>query len=101
MLEKTGLLRRYGNYMNYTVKPILISSLRRGIDLATSMDSACFGIYGKRTYLQEVNSSGTDFLFSSLILLPTTLILYASFTGGLPIFFSFSEAVKKLFFPSG
>ena len=100
-LEKTGVLRKYANYIKYTVKPMLISSLRRGMALAISMDSACFGIYKKRTYIHEVNNSRADFVFSAAISLLTVLIFYASFTGMLLPLFNFSETIKTLLFPSG
>lgn len=100
-LEKTGILRRYVNFIKYTVKPVLISSLRRGLVLATSMDSACFGAYEKRTYIDNVTESRTDIIFSSILLSTTVLIVYASFVGRLPILFDFSETIRRFFFPSG
>ncbi len=99
--ERTGVFRKYSNYIKYTVKPVLISSLRRGRALAISMDSACFGIYNKRTYVDEVNNSKADFAFSIVVSVLTVLILYATFTGVLTPLFSFSETIKALLFPSG
>lgn len=100
-LDKTGNLKKYVNFIKYTVKPLLISSLRRGLVLATSMDSACFGAYEKRTYLDDVTISRTDIAFSSILLLITVLIIYASFAGRLPVLFNFSETIRRFFFPSG
>jgi len=100
-LDKTSILKRYTNFIKYTVKPVLISSLRKGLTLAISMDSACFGAYKKRTFLDEVTYSRTDLVFSSILLSITVLIVYASFTGRLPTLFNFSETIRRLFFPSG
>ena len=100
-LEKTGILRRFIRFMKYMVKPMLISSLRRGLTLAISMDSACFGIYEKRTYLDDVAISRADLIFSLILLSVTVLIVYASLVGKLLILFDFSETIRRLFFPSG
>jgi energy-coupling factor transporter transmembrane protein EcfT len=100
-LEGSNFFKKYQNFVKYTIQPILISALRKGIELAISMDSACFGIYRNRTYLEEVKSSQFDLIFSLTIILFTTITFYLSITGNLPSILNFSEILKKLLFPSG
>jgi len=100
-LEKTGLFKKYRNYIKYTLRPLLISSLRRGIALAISMDSACFGIFKKRTYIDEIKLSSRDIAFSIAVTLITVSICFAMFTGMLPTIFNLSEKIQKMLFPSG
>jgi len=100
-LEKTGLFKKYRNYIKYTLRPLLISSLRRGIALAISMDSACFGIFKKRTYIDEIKLSSRDIAFSIAVTLITVSICFAIFTGMLPTIFNLSEKIQKMLFPSG
>ncbi|NHV98405.1 MAG: energy-coupling factor transporter transmembrane protein EcfT [Thaumarchaeota archaeon] len=100
-LDRAGILRRYFNFVKYTVKPLLISALRGSLTLAISMDSACFGAYRSRVFLNDVPYSKQDVFISAVILLIMTLSIYVIFTGRLPILFDFSETIRRLFYPSG
>ncbi|MBS7609972.1 energy-coupling factor transporter transmembrane protein EcfT [Candidatus Bathyarchaeota archaeon] len=101
ILEGNTFFKKYRNFFKYTIQPILISSLRKGIELATAMDSACFGIYKNRTYLEEVKYSNLDFILSFISIISTIIVFYLYITGNIPILLNFSETLRKLLFPSG
>lgn len=101
ILEGNTFLKKYKNFFKYTIQPILISALRKGIELSTAMDSACFGIYRNRTYLEGIKYSKLDSILSLISTLSTMLVFYLYITGNLPILFNFSETLRKLLFPSG
>ncbi|MEM3464972.1 MAG: energy-coupling factor transporter transmembrane component T [Thermoproteota archaeon] len=100
-LEDTAKLKGYVNFIKYTIKPVLISSLRSGLLLAISMDSACFGAYRNRVFLDDVVFSKKDASLCFIILLALALGIYFYSTGRLPVLLDLSEAIRRLFHPSG
>lgn len=93
---KCSFIRKTINYFNYTLKPLLISSLRRADMLAISMDSGCFGAYKSRTFLHEMRWKKNDALFISIVITLSLLAVYSTITGYIRPLFDFSNFVKSI-----
>jgi len=93
---KCSFIRKTINYFNYTLKPLLISSLRRADMLAISMDSGCFGAYKSRTSLHENKMDGNDAFFILVVISLSLLATYGTLTGYIRPMFDFSTFVKSI-----
>ncbi|MHA1596602.1 MAG: energy-coupling factor transporter transmembrane component T family protein [Candidatus Asgardarchaeia archaeon] len=71
-LEKGGLIERLKKYIPLMI-PLIVSTFRRSLRVAESLESRCFGASKKRTYLYELKLKGMDYativIFSSLLIL--------------------------------
>lgn len=94
--RKYSFIRKTSNYFNYTLKPLLISALRRADMLAISMDSGCFGAYKSRTFLHEVRWNKNDALFISIVVSLSLLVVYSTLMGYIRPLFDFSTFVKSI-----
>ena len=94
--RKYSFIRKATDYFDYTLKPMLISSLRRADMLAISMDSGCFGAYRSRTFLHEMRWKRIDALFTSLVVSLTLLTVYCTLMGYIRPLFDFSTFVKSI-----
>ena len=89
-LQKGNLIQKAKNYIPI-LAPLLISSIRRAIQIAESLDSRAFGAKKKRTYLYELSFDSGDIIFALLSILCAilfiwlTLIHYSIFFYTIPI----------------
>jgi energy-coupling factor transport system permease protein len=72
-LEKGNFLKRIRNYIPILI-PLIISAIRRSLELAEAMESRAWGAINKRTNLYTLRIRRTDYL----LILISSLILVAS-----------------------
>ncbi len=72
-LEKGNFLKRIRNYIPILI-PLIISAIRRSLELAEAMESRAWGAINKRTNLYTLSIRRTDYL----LILISALILAAS-----------------------
>ncbi|MCS7096792.1 MAG: energy-coupling factor transporter transmembrane component T [Nitrososphaerota archaeon] len=68
-LEKGNFLRRIRNYIPILI-PLIVSAIRRSLELAEAMESRAWGVSKKRTNLYELKLHGSDY-----VLLTVTVVL--------------------------
>ncbi|UCD95934.1 MAG: energy-coupling factor transporter transmembrane protein EcfT [Candidatus Bathyarchaeota archaeon] len=84
-LEKGNFLKRIRNYIPILI-PLIISAIRRSLELAEAMESRAWGAIQKRTNLYVLGLKATDYsmiLISSLILV---IGVYIRFSISIPSF---------------
>lgn len=67
-LNKTGLFAGLRNIFQYSI-PLLVTSIRKGIRLAVSMENRGLGKFKSRSYYQELEFTKRDGLFLGIYLL--------------------------------
>jgi energy-coupling factor transport system permease protein len=75
-LEKGGFLKRIRNYIPILI-PLIVSAIRRSLELAEAMESRAWGATKKRTNLYELKLRRGDFILlmiNSLILIVSILV---------------------------
>ncbi|MHA1506098.1 MAG: energy-coupling factor transporter transmembrane component T family protein [Candidatus Asgardarchaeia archaeon] len=60
-LERGSLIKRLKNYIPLMI-PLIVSTFRRSLRVAESLESRCFGASKKRTYLYELKFKSMDYI---------------------------------------
>ncbi|MCD6484539.1 MAG: energy-coupling factor transporter transmembrane protein EcfT [Candidatus Odinarchaeota archaeon] len=84
-LQKGNIVQKARNYIPI-LAPLLISSIRRAIQIAESLDSRAFGARKNRTYLYELSFHLCDAIFGAIILVTLTLFVWLTLIHS-PLFF--------------
>ncbi len=76
-LEKGGLLKRIRNYIPILI-PLIVSAIRRSLELAEAMESRAWGATKKRTNLYMLRLHKGDFalIFITALILAVTIYVY-------------------------
>ena len=76
-LEKGGLLKRIRNYIPVLI-PLIVSAIRRSLELAEAMESRAWGATKKRTNLYALKLHRGDYILLAIIsgVLAVTIYLY-------------------------
>ncbi len=77
-LERGNLIQKVRNYLPILI-PIIVSSIRRALQVAESLESRAFGSTARRTSLYELQLSARDVVMMCLTLLIVSLGLYVTF----------------------
>jgi len=84
-LQKGNIIQKAKNYIPI-LAPLLISSIRRAIQIAESLDSRAFGAKKNRTYLYELSFHLRDAIFGAITLVTLALFVWLTLIH-LPFFF--------------
>lgn len=74
-LEKGGFLKRIRNYIPILI-PLIVSAIRRSLELAEAMESRAWGATKNRTNLYELRLHRGDFILLAISLLILTAAIY-------------------------
>ncbi|HLN46241.1 MAG: energy-coupling factor transporter transmembrane component T family protein [Chloroflexota bacterium] len=74
-LEKGGFLKRIRNYVPILI-PLIVSAIRRSLELAEAMESRAWGAVKKRTNLYELILHRGDFVLLAITILILILTVY-------------------------
>jgi energy-coupling factor transport system permease protein len=74
-LDKGNLVTRIKNYIPILL-PLIISSIRRSLELAEAMESRAFGSTEFRSNLYELNFNQHDYLTLIIVLLGIIMVIY-------------------------
>ena len=79
--EKGGTIAKIKRFKRYAV-PLMVSAIRKAQRVAIAMDSKCFYVYPKRTYLRDVRIRKIDIIYAILFiaLYITIFIILAKFS---------------------
>jgi energy-coupling factor transport system permease protein len=89
-LEKGNFLKRIRNYIPVLI-PLIISAIRRSLELAEAMESRAWGAIKKRTNLYVLRIRRADYLLISISILILLVGLYVRFYVSMP---SISDILK-------
>jgi len=89
-LEKGNFLKRIRNYIPILI-PLIISAIRRSLELAEAMESRAWGAIKKRTNLYVLRIRRADYLLISVSILILVVGLYVRFYVSMP---SISDILK-------
>lgn len=82
-LEKGNFLKRIRNYIPILI-PLIISAIRRSLELAEAMESRAWGAIEKRTNLYVLKIRGADYLLIGISILALSISLYIRFNFSIP-----------------
>ena len=88
-LERGNFLKRIRNYIPILI-PLIISSIRRSLELAEAMESRAWGAIEKRTNLYVLRLKRTDYLLISFSILTLIIGIYIRMYVVIPTFSDFS-----------
>jgi len=77
-LEKGNLLKRIRNYIPILI-PLIVSAIRRSLDLAEAMESRAWGATKKRTNLYRLKLHKGDCILISITILLLIVTIYTKF----------------------
>ena len=83
-LEKGGFLKRIRNYIPILI-PLIVSAIRRSLELAEAMESRAWGATKNRTNLYELRLHRGDFILLAISLLVLTVAIYLSLYVSVPM----------------
>ena len=82
-LQQGNMLRKIRNLIPIII-PLIISSIRRALSIAESLESRAFGSTKKRTYLTILKMAKKDYFAVLMITLAALFLVYLKFFVGLP-----------------
>jgi energy-coupling factor transport system permease protein len=83
-LEKGGFLKRIRNYIPILI-PLIVSAIRRSLELAEAMESRAWGATKKRTNLYELKLHRGDFILLAISFLILIASIYLYFYVNIPM----------------
>lgn len=87
-LEKGGLLKRIRNYIPVLI-PLIVSAIRRSLELAEAMESRAWGATKKRTNLYLLKLQKGDYALLIITIIVLVVSLYVRFFIPIPFISSF------------
>jgi energy-coupling factor transport system permease protein len=87
-LEKGGLLKRIRNYIPILI-PLIVSAIRRSLELAEAMESRAWGATKKRTNLYALRLHKGDYALIFITALVLAVTIYVYFFVHIPLISSF------------
>jgi energy-coupling factor transport system permease protein len=82
-LEKGNLIQKIRNFIPIII-PLIVSSIRRAIAVAESLESRGFGVFKNRTYIQPLKMKGKDYAVLITLLVLFVISVIGKFIIGLP-----------------
>ena len=82
-LQKGNMFRRIRNYIPIII-PLIISSIRRALSIAESLESRAFGSTKKRTYLKILKMGKKDYFVVLITTLAALYLIHLKYFVGLP-----------------
>jgi energy-coupling factor transport system permease protein len=79
-LEKGGLLKRIRNYVPVLI-PLIVSAIRRSLELAEAMESRAWGATKKRTNLYLLKFHNGDYALLTITIAILAISVYVRFFG--------------------
>ena len=92
-LERGNFLKRIRNYIPILI-PLIVSAIRRSLELAEAMESRAWGATKKRTNLYALKMHRGDIVLIALTIIILTAAIYVRFYVGIP---SIYEILSKTF----
>ncbi|MBS7604762.1 MAG: energy-coupling factor transporter transmembrane component T [Candidatus Bathyarchaeia archaeon] len=89
-LERGNFIKRIRNYIPILI-PLIVSAIRRSMELAEAMESRAWGASKKRTNLYTLKMGVKDYLFISISIIILVLSLYVCFFVYIP---SLAELIR-------
>lgn len=83
-LEKGGFLKRIRNYIPILI-PLIVSAIRRSLELAEAMESRAWGATKNRTNLYELRLHRGDFILLAISFLILTIAIYLRLYVSIPM----------------
>ncbi len=83
-LEKGGFLKRIRNYIPILI-PLIVSAIRRSLELAEAMESRAWGATKNRTNLYELKLHRGDFILLTISFLILAIAIYLRFYVSVPM----------------
>jgi len=83
-LEKGGFLKRIRNYIPILI-PLIVSAIRRSLELAEAMESRAWGATKNRTNLYELRLHRGDFILLAISLLILAIAIYLRLYVSIPM----------------
>ncbi|MDR2700109.1 MAG: energy-coupling factor transporter transmembrane protein EcfT [Nitrososphaerota archaeon] len=83
-LEKGNLLKRIRNYIPILI-PLIVSAIRRSLELAEAMESRAWGAVKKRTNLYLLRLHKGDYILLGITILLMVVAIYVSFFVSIPL----------------
>jgi energy-coupling factor transport system permease protein len=87
-LEKGGLLKRIRNYIPILI-PLIVSAIRRSLELAEAMESRAWGATKKRTNLYSLKLHKGDYTLIAITALVLAVTIYVRLFVPIPLISSF------------
>jgi energy-coupling factor transport system permease protein len=87
-LEKGGLLKRIRNYIPILI-PLIVSAIRRSLELAEAMESRAWGATKKRTNLYSLKLHKGDYALIAITVLVLAVSIYVRLFVSIPLISSF------------
>lgn len=87
-LEKGNFLKRIRNYIPILI-PLIISAIRRSLELAEAMESRAWGAIQKRTNLYSLEIRAADYLLAFISVVMIIIGIYARFYMSIPSILEF------------
>ncbi len=87
-LEKGGILKRIRNYVPVLI-PLIVSAIRRSLELAEAMESRAWGASKKRTNLYALRLHAGDFALLAITIVILAATVYVHFYVPIPTVSSF------------
>jgi energy-coupling factor transport system permease protein len=82
-LQQGNMLKRIRNLIPIII-PLIISSIRRALSIAESLESRAFGSTKKRTYLKILKMAKKDYFVMLVITAAALFLIHLNFFVGLP-----------------
>ena len=92
-LERGNFLKRIRNYIPILI-PLIVSAIRRSLELAEAMESRAWGATKKRTNLYALKMHRGDIVLVALTIIILTVAIYVRFYVGIP---SIYDIMSKTF----
>jgi energy-coupling factor transport system permease protein len=92
-LERGNFLKRIRNYIPILI-PLIVSAIRRSLELAEAMESRAWGATKKRTNLYALKMHRGDIVLVALTIIILTVAIYVRFYVGIP---SIYDILSKTF----
>jgi energy-coupling factor transport system permease protein len=89
-LEKGGLLKRIRNYVPVLI-PLIVSAIRRSLELAEAMESRAWGATKKRTNLYLLKLHKGDFALLTITIGILAIAVYVHFYVSVPTITQFLQ----------
>ena len=87
-LEKGGLLKRIRNYIPVLI-PLIVSAIRRSLELAEAMESRAWGACKRRTNLYALKLHKGDYALVAITIVILAVAIYTHFFVAIPTISSF------------
>ncbi|MHA1331329.1 MAG: energy-coupling factor transporter transmembrane component T family protein, partial [Candidatus Hodarchaeales archaeon] len=80
---KATSIRGLSNIIQFTLVPLMVSTLDRIRGITISMDGRAFGLFSERTYLEDIPFKRSDLVKLTLFILSILLLIFIEIRGNI------------------